>query len=55
MEQTTPTDPRRDTADQVEKLWNLGWSVRRIAKALDISTQRVYQIRDARGLKERAS
>lgn len=37
-------DPRRDTRDQVLRLYGMGWAVRRIAKSLDISTQRVYKI-----------
>lgn len=41
---TDPTrDPTRDTRERVRKLYDDGFSVRDIAKLVDISTQRVYQ------------
>jgi hypothetical protein len=49
----TPTDPRRSTAEEVERLWEMGWEVRRIAKSLDVSTQRVYQILKDRDLRDK--
>lgn len=41
------TDPTRDTRERVQALYSQGLSVRQIARAIDISTQRVYQILDA--------
>lgn len=41
------TDPTRDTRDRVLRLYEDGFSVRDIAKLVDVSTQRVYQILDA--------
>lgn len=53
MTSTNVNDPRRDTADQAVRLWEMGWTVRRIAKSLDVSTQRVYQILNERNLPDR--
>jgi hypothetical protein len=52
MTSTNINDPRRDTADRVEELLKIGMKPRQIAKSLDVSTQRVYQIIEARGLKK---
>lgn len=48
-----PSDPRRDTKEQVQKLHDAGLTPRQIADALRLSTQAVY--RHLKTIKETSS